>query len=219
MLKEMYGISLANKNFKEEYLMNQLVIYVHGKGGSSEESEHYKPLFNESDVIGFDYKSQYPWEAKNEFSDFYDLHSKGYDSVILIANSIGAFLAMNSLYEKRIEKALFISPIVNMEKLITDMMIWANVTEEELCIKKEIPTEFGEILSWKYLCYVKSNQIEWSIPTCILYGEKDNLTSIETISEFADKTDALLTVMKNGEHWFHTDEQMEFLDNWIKKLT
>mgnify|MGYP007037201117 CR=1 FL=1 len=21
--------------------------------------------------------------------------------------------------------------------------------------------------------------------------------------------------MKNGEHWFHTKEQMEFLDNWI----
>ena len=219
MLNRMYGISLTNKNFKEEYLMKQLVIYVHGKGGSSEESEHYKPLFNESDVIGFDYKSQYPWEAKNEFSDFYDLHSKGYDSVILIANSIGAFLSMNSLYEKRIEKALFISPIVNMEKLITDMMIWANVTEEELRIKKEISTEFGEILSWKYLCYVQSNQIEWSIPTCILYGENDNLTSIETISEFADKTGSLLTVMKNGEHWFHTDEQMEFLDNWIKKLT
>ena len=24
-----------------------------------------------------------------------------------------------------------------------------------------------------------------------------------------------LTVMNNGEHWFHTDEQMNFLDDWI----
>jgi len=24
--------------------------------------------------------------------------------------------------------------------------------------------------------------------------------------------------MKNGEHWFHTEEQMKFLDNWIKNL-
>ena len=23
--------------------------------------------------------------------------------------------------------------------------------------------------------------------------------------------------MKNGEHWFHTDEQMKFLDEWIIK--
>jgi hypothetical protein len=24
-------------------------------------------------------------------------------------------------------------------------------------------------------------------------------------------------VMEEGEHWFHTDEQMRFLDNWIKE--
>ena len=26
-----------------------------------------------------------------------------------------------------------------------------------------------------------------------------------------------LTVMRNGEHWFHTEEQMKFLDEWINK--
>ena len=71
--------------------MKRLVIYVHGKGGNAEESKHYQPLFAESDVIGFDYKSHNPWDAKKEFPCFYDLHSKGYDSVILIANSIGLF--------------------------------------------------------------------------------------------------------------------------------
>ena len=196
--------------------MKQIVIYVHGKGGTSEEARHYQPLFAESDVIGFDYKSQNPWEAKSEFSDFYDLHSKGYDSVILVANSIGAFFSMNALAEKNISKALFISPIVNMEKLIANMMIWSNVTEDELCRKKEISTDFGETLSWEYLCYVRKHPIKWNIPTCILYGANDNLTSIETVSEFAEQTGAILTVMNDGEHWFHTDEQMEFLDNWIR---
>ena len=196
--------------------MKQIVIYVHGKGGTAEEAKHYQPLFAESDVIGVDYKSQNPWEAKREFPDFYDLHSKGYDSVILVANSIGAFFSMNALAEKNISKALFISPIVNMERLITDMMTWANVTEDELCSKKEISTDFGETLSWEYLCYVRKHPIKWNIPTCILYGAKDNLTSIETISEFAEQTGAILTVMNDGEHWFHTEEQMEFLDNWIR---
>ena len=196
--------------------MKQIVIYVHGKGGTAEEAKHYQPLFSESDVIGFNYKSQNPWEAKREFPDFYDLHRKGYDSVILVANSIGAFFSMNALAEKNISKALFISPIVNMERLITDMMIWANVTEDELCSKKEISTDFGETLSWEYLCYVRKHPIKWNIPTCILYGAKDNLTSIETISEFAEQTGAILTVMNDGEHWFHTEEQMEFLDNWIR---
>ena len=197
--------------------MKQIVIYVHGKGGNAEEAKHYQPLFAESDVIGFDYKSQNPWEANREFSDFFDLHSKGYDSIILVANSIGAFFSMNALAEKNISKALFISPIVNMEKLIADMMTWANVTEDELCRKKEITTDLGETLSWEYLCYVRNHPIKWNIPTCILYGANDNLTSIETVSEFAEQTGAILTVMNDGEHWFHTDEQMEFLDNWIRK--
>ncbi len=196
--------------------MKNLVIYVHGKGGTAEEAKHYQPLFEGSDVIGFDYKAEYPWEAKSEFSDFYDLRSKGYESVILVANSIGAFFSMNALAEKKISKALFISPIVNMERLIMDMMIWSNVTEDELCSKKEISTDFGETLSWEYLCYVRKHPIKWNIPTCILYGAKDNLTSIETVSGFAEKTGAILTVMKDGEHWFHTDKQMEFLDNWVR---
>ena len=195
--------------------MKQLVIYVHGKGGSAEEAKHYQPLFADSDVIGFDYKSQNPWEAKSEFSCFYDLNSKGYDSVILIANSIGAYFSMNALAEKSISRALFVSPIVNMEKLIMDMMIWSNVTEDELQRKKEIPTAFGETLSWEYLCYVRKNPIVWSIPTCVLYGEKDNLTSLDTIHEFTNRIGAALTVMEYGEHWFHTEEQMKFLDNWI----
>ncbi|MCI5971357.1 MAG: alpha/beta hydrolase [Oscillospiraceae bacterium] len=195
--------------------MKRLVIYVHGKGGNAEESKHYQPLFAESDVIGFDYKSHNPWDAKKEFPCFYDLHSKGYDSVILIANSIGAFLSMSTLAEKKISQAMFISPIVNMEKLIADMMMWSNVTENELKRKKEIQTNFGETLSWEYLCYVREHPIAWTVPTNILYGEKDNLTSYETISEFADRIGATLTVMKDGEHWFHTQEQMEFLDNWI----
>ena len=198
--------------------MKRLVIYVHGKGGNAEESTHYQTLFAQSDVIGFNYKSQNPWEAKNEFSCFYDLHSKGYDSVILIANSIGAFLAMNGLYDKQIEKAYFISPIVNMERLIADMMMWSNVTEDELCCKKEIQTDFGETLSWDYLCYVREHPTLWTVPTHILYGENDNLTSYETILEFANRIKASLTVMKDGEHWFHTEEQMKFLDNWICSL-
>ena len=82
----------------------------------------------------------------------------------------------------------------------------------------EIPTDFGETLSWKYLCYVREHPISWRVPSRILYGEHDNLTSLETISAFAEKTGAALTVMPGGEHWFHTDEQVRFLDDWIPQI-
>lgn len=154
-------------------------------------------------------------EWKVEFSDFFNAVSAKYQSVYIVANSIGAFFTMNALADRNIEKAFFISPIVNMEKLIADMMIWANVTEQDLYKEKEIETSFGETLSWEYLCYVREHPVVWNIPTKILYGDKDNLTSYETMSDFASKMGISLTVMNNGEHWFHTDEQMNFLDDWI----
>lgn len=103
-----------------------------------------------------------------------------------------------------------------MENLIANMMAQANVSEKELREKGEPDTSYGEKLSWKYLCYVRQNPIYWTAPTHILYGENDDLTPFETVCEFANKTGATLTVMKNGEHRFHTKEQMRFLDNWIR---
>ena len=196
--------------------MEEIVVYVHGKGGSAQEAEHYKALFPNCEVIGFDYHAQSPWEATEEFSGFFTAVRKRCGKLTLVANSIGAFLSLSSLNEKLVDAAYFISPVVDMEQLICNMMQWADVSEAELAEKLEIPTTFGETLSWKYLCYVREHPVSWKIPTRILYGEKDALTSMETIKAFAKKNNAELTVMPGGEHWFHTKEQMQFLDNWIK---
>lgn len=195
--------------------MQKLAIYIHGKGGSAAESEHYATLLKEYDVIGLDYKANDVWQALEEFPKLYDSVRVGYDEVIVIANSIGAYYTMQALWNRNISKAFFISPIVNMERLISDMMMWANVTEDELREKKLIETSFGETLSWEYLCYARESTDKWAIPTDILYGTADNLTSLETVTEFADKHNASLTIMENGEHRFHTDEQMRVLDEWI----
>ena len=197
--------------------MRQSIIYVHGKGGSAAEAGHYKPLFPNCEVIGFDYRSQTPWEAKEEFPAFFAQQRQSCDRIIWIANSIGAFFTMSALDETLVDRAYFISPVVDMENLIGNMMQWANVTEEALARKREIATDFGETLSWDYLCYVREHPISWNVPTQILYGEHDNLTSMETVSAFVQKHNAKLTIMPGGEHWFHTEEQMCFLDDWIKK--
>ena len=198
--------------------MKNVVIYIHGKYGTVEEAEYYKKFLNEADIIGFEYTSEYPWDFQKEFSNFIDNIYIKYKKISIIANSIGAYFTMLSLTNKNIEKAFFISPIVDMEKLITDMMFLENITEEELYKKKKIKTSFGETVSWDYLTFARKNPIEWNIPTYILYGENDDLTSYETILNFTNKSKANLTIMKGGEHWFHTDEQIEFLNNWIKNL-
>ena len=197
--------------------MKNVIVYVHGKGGNAEEANYYRKFFNDDfDIIGFDYKSENPWDARSEFSDYFDSIIPEYNKTILIANSIGAYFSLISLADKKIEKAMLISPIVDMERLILDMMTRVNVSEEELSIKKEIETPFGETLSWEYLSYVRKNPIHWNIPTGILYAEKDNMTSISTMTDFSKNINANVTVMTGGEHWFHTKEQKDFLDNWIK---
>ena len=189
------GAALARWMINRIVKMNA-VIYIHGKGGSAAESEHYKSLFPDCEVIGLDYQTFTPWETGKEIHIAVEELKSKYENVILIANSIGAFFSMNAGIDDMIQKAYFISPIVDMEKLITNMMQWANVTEQELESEGVIHTDFGEDLSWEYLSYVRSYLITWHAPTQILYGSNDLLTSLETISDFANKHQATLTVME-----------------------
>lgn len=217
--------------------MKRIAVYIHGKGGSAAEAGHYKSLLKDHEVIGFDYKAETPWDAVIEFRRFF-ASLNDYDSVLLIANSIGAYFTLMALdgaagTPLKLERALLISPVVDMEKLISNMMLWSNVSEDDLRTRGEIPTNFGETLSWKYLCYVREHPIRWNVcccngngdrhgaarfvPTDILYGSTDNLTSFDAIRDFATRSGASLTVMESGEHWFHTVEQMKFLDCWIER--
>lgn len=197
--------------------MKKAILYIHGKGGSYLEAEAYKKNCAGFDIIGVDYKDYFPWSVEKQIKTAYDKVRKKYKHICLLANSIGAYFAMYALQNCQLEKALFISPVLDMERLILDMLEKANVSEKELQAKGEVSTEFGETLSWKYLCFVRENPIEWNIFTEILYAGKDNLTSRETVENFFETHNAALTVMENGEHWFHTEEQIAFLDEWMKK--
>ena len=133
------------------------------------------------------------------------------------ANSIGAYFSMLSFAGESISQSLFVSPILDMEKLIGNMMLWAGIAEERLEKEGVIPTDFGETLSWEYLSYVRNHRItDWSIPTSILYGTADNLTERETVNAFTAEFGCELTIMDGGEHWFHTTEQLEVLAQWEK---
>ena len=199
--------------------MKNAVIYVHGKGGNAEEANYYKQFFDDNfEIIGFDYKSLNPWDAKIEFINYFNTIISKYNKIYLIANSIGAYFSLISLTDMPIEKAMLISPIIDMESIILNMMKCENITEYKLMSEKEIETSFGESLSWEYLSYVRKNTIHWDIPTNILFADNDNMTSVDTMTNFANKINADLTTMKDGEHWFHTDEQMNFLANWFKEI-
>ena len=194
-------------------------VYLHGKGGNAREAERYRALLPGWRVTGLDYRAQTPWEAREEFLAYFKAARRDGTKVLVIANSIGAFFAMQALDETRVDRALFVSPVVDMERLIETMMAGEGITEPELRQRGEIKTEFGETLSWRYLQDVRQHPIQWRVPTAILYGSGDALMPRETVEAFARRTGAALTVMEDGEHWFHTKAQMQFLDAWVRANT
>lgn len=78
------------------------------------------------------------------------------------ANSIGAYFSMLSFADDKLKNVLFVSPILDMVKLIENMMKWAGVTASDLEKEKPIPTSFGETLDLEYYNYAKSRR------TCLI---------------------------------------------------
>ena len=131
--------------------MKRAVVYIHGKGGSAAEAEHYRPLFPDAEVIGFDYRSETPWEAEEEFPAFFETVGQTHGPVSLVAVSIGAWLAMQAGIAPRIDRAYLISPVLDMEAMIGNLLAAEGLTEKELEERGTVPTAFGEDLSWRYL--------------------------------------------------------------------
>lgn len=182
-----------------------MVIYIHGAGGSAKEASFYKDLFYD-EVVGLEYQSNTPWDFKKETKSLFERNK----DCIIIANSIGAYFAL--LIDISYKKAFLISPVVDMKNLIEGMLNERNISLAELEEKKVI-----DDLSWPYYLYACNNIPLAKSCTHIAYGEYDNLTSLETISNFAKINNATLDIMKGGEHYFHTPNEMEFLTSWINK--
>lgn len=115
-----------------------------------------------------------------------------------------------------IKQSLFISPVLNMKRIIDNMMLWFDIDEEYLKSKQIVKTPIGQNLYWDYYCYVKDNPIDkWNIPTNILYGLKDDLCESDIVFKFVKRFNCNITVMNKGEHYFHTQEQLKFFKQWV----
>ncbi len=207
----------------------KLYLYIHGKDGNKEEANHISEV-----VLKYNYQvlsidlpehgdrkgetnSFNPWHIVPELNSVMLFAKKHWKNISLFANSIGAWFSMLCFSNERLNQCLFVSPVLDMKQLMLKMLNLTHVSEMQLKQERFIKTSSGQILSWDYWEYVQKHPIEsWNIPTKILYGEKDVLINYSTVKQFADKFNCNLTVMANGEHWFHTDEQLTFMSNWLK---
>ena len=204
---------------------NQGYLFLQGQMGCKEEAEDFAQVVCPKgvQVLSVDLPGHgerrdrgeelTPWAAAPEIRAVWDWAGQHWKVLSLRTNSIGAYFAMLAVDAP--DRALLVSPILNMEGLIHTMMGWAGVTEEELQKRGEIATSFGQTLSWEYLCWVREHPVhEWTCPIHILYASGDNMTPRRTVDGFVSGHDARLTVMDGGEHWFHTPEQLAVLREW-----
>lgn len=192
------------------------IIYIHGLYGSSGESNFYSFYTNKYDVIGLDYEDGNPWEVKDKIIHEFSEISKRYKNVYVIANSIGAFYTYMYLSEFNIKKAFFISPLVNMKEVIEGLMKQYNISLDALKTRKLINLDNGQTLSYDFYESLKEKD-NWDIKTYVLYGEKDKLVDQKSIFNFISSHNSSLTIMKNGEHYFHTPGQLKFIKKWINE--
>ncbi len=152
-----------------------------------------------------------------ELTDIMDYAKTHWNHIGLFACSIGAYFSLQAYKDEPLKQCLFLSPVVDMERIIRNLMTWFGISEHKLETELEIITPIGPTLYWDYYCYVKAHPIHaWNKPTSILYGSSDDICEFDTISEFAKRFECDLTIMENGEHYFHTTEQLEFFIQWIK---
>ena len=155
----------------------------------------------------------------NDLKQIIEYAKANYNEINIWACSIGAYFSLLAYKDEDLKQCLFLSPVVNMKIIIENMMLWSNTTEKELNEKQKIKTDFGQTLYWDYYLYVKENPItNWNKKTYILYGNKDNMQNENIIEDFSNEFNCDLTILKNGEHYFHTEEQLNFYSDWLDKI-
>lgn len=207
---------------------DKIYIYVHGKMSCKEYAEQFAKIAQEKgyQTLSFDLPehgerqgSDYRCDIINGMNDLSLIGNyvfSNWNNVSLFACSLGAYFSLNAYGKRKFSKCLFQSPILNMEYVIRQMFLWYDITEERLCLEKEITTPL-DTLSWDYFQYVLKHPIkDWNIPTWILYGEKDNLQPLEVIQTFVEAHNCKLRVSKNSEHPFMQSEDIKTVEKWLK---
>lgn len=135
----------------------------------------------------------------------------------LFACSFGAYVSLLAYREEALEQAFFLSPVIDMARIIQTMMGWFSIDEAQLQAAQVLKTPAGQTLYWDDYCFVLKHPIDsWPVPTGILYGADDALCEQQIVSAFSQRFDCRLTVLDQGEHFFHTPKQLAFYEAWLE---
>ena len=204
-------------------------LFVHGKQSSKESAADFARLAQEQgcQTLSFDLPQHGQRQGQTERCDIWngsrdvkimcDTAFRRWGEVGLYGCSLGAYFSLHVCGDYPFRKCLFQSPIVDMEYLIGQMMLWFQVSPERLEREGEVDTPIDP-LRWDYYQYVLAHPIiRWDIPTDILYGGKDALQSRQRMEAFANRFGCRLTVSERSEHPFMQPGDGPIVEDWIRR--
>ena len=178
----------------------KVFLFVHGLHGHKEEALAFAEvaLPKGYQVLGIDLPvERKPWEVMPLLNKICDYLYQHWQSVSVRANSIGSWFSLLALQCKKVERALFVSPLLDMKRFI-----------------EEQPTREDDYYEW-----VTNNPITcWDAPTFILRPKIDTIVSEAIGRDFIARHHCQVTIMPDGEHWFHTPEQIAYLKAWEEEV-
>lgn len=208
---------------------DKVLLCVHGKMASKDVFDELAEIAEEKgyQLLSFDLPQHGDrkneatrcdvWNGMHDLNRMADYAFRRWKKVSLYACSLGAYFSLHAYPEQPFEKCLFQSPVVDMEYLVRQMMLWFHVTEERLQQEGEIDTPIDP-LRWDYWQYIRSHPVKkWSIPTHILFAGKDNLQTLQIMYRFADRFGAIIRVAEESEHPFMAEGDGEIVNGWLRE--
>jgi len=212
---------------------SKMLIAVHGNFSNKEDTvitmaaekavqKGYQALSFDLPMHGERAKEAYEcthWNCISDLKAVFDFAQSLASDISLFACSMGAYFSLLAYQYFSIKQSLFLSPVVNMERLVDNMMAGFQVSKARLEKEGHISLPTGQALDWDYYRYVKENPIsfDWNMPTSILYGSDDEITEWNELAAFSSKNKATIEVLEHGAHFFHTEEQLRVFNAWINK--
>ena len=163
-----------------------------------------------------DDKAFNPIEASPEVRMFAQLAHSQSTEIGLRAHSIRAYFSLCDTSAGTFERVWLVSPLLDLEYYIWDMMAEYSVTDEQLEAQTVIDTPRG-VLDWPYLRFVEEHPAKLDTPIWIIRGDQDEVVPLGALSRFVGAPGVELVQVEGGKHFLGRPPYLDTLVAWFEE--
>ena len=209
---------------------DKVFLYIHNSKGRKEDAESFYEIVKDYgwQVLAIDLpehgerkdsrEKMNPWTVSPELTLLRSYALDHWKKIGLRADGLGAYFSLVSFQERKFEKVLLVSPIVDMAEHIDGMMEANGVEHDELKSGGIIEISDHLTLSWDYFLYAHDYPIKiWDVPTAMLCSTIETNFNQKVLEAFAERFDCELTFAEDCSYWFREQDEPEILTEWVRE--